>query len=119
MRTPGVRSPPLVAAAFPVNRVPSPAGSSPSPDQPEFSRDSRSIPHRKAARVLPEPVGAEINAFSPPEIAAQPAAWTGVGASNEASNQARTLELNGARAWEVKPPILRPTVSGAERPSDQ
>ena len=54
------------------------------------------MPQRKAARVLPEPVGAQISALAPPEIAAQPPAWAGVGASKEASNQRLTGALNGA-----------------------
>ncbi len=58
-------------------------------------RASLSIPQRKLARVLPEPVGAQISALSPPEIASQPPAWAGVGPSKEASNQRRTGALNG------------------------
>ena len=60
------------------------------------SRASRSIPQRKPASVLPEPVGAQISALAPPEIASQPPAWAGVGPSKEASNQRRTGALNGA-----------------------
>jgi hypothetical protein len=74
-----------------------------------------SIPQRKLARVLPEPVGAQINALAPPEIASQPPAWAGVGPSKEASNQRRTEALNGPRGSDsvlclasvVNPPILR------------
>src|ERR1044072_4545626 len=58
--------------------------------------ESRSIPQRKAASVLPEPVGAQISALAPPEIASQPPACAGVGPSKEASNQRLTGLLNGA-----------------------
>src|SRR5204863_724399 len=75
---------------------------------------SRSIPHRKAASVLPEPVGAEISVLAPEEIAGQPRAWAGVGASNEDSNQRLTGSENGARGDSAvvfgrvaNPPILR------------
>src|SRR5215212_6740169 len=60
------------------------------------SRARRSIPHRNAASVLPDPVGAQIRAFSPAVIGGHPFAWAGVGASNDASNQRRTGSLNGA-----------------------
>ena len=60
------------------------------------SRASLSIPQRKLASVLPEPVGAQISALSPPEIAAQPPAWASVGPSKEASNQRRVAAENGA-----------------------
>src|SRR5664279_3223756 len=73
------------------------------------------MPQRKLASVLPEPVGAQINALAPPEIASQPPAWAGVGPSKEASNQRRTAGLNGASGSDfvprfglaVNPPILR------------
>ena len=80
------------------------------------------MPQRKAARVLPEPVGAQINAFAPPDIASQPPVCAGVGPSNEASNQRLTGALNGASGSEstvefesmVNPPILRSAqLSGA------
>ncbi len=48
------------------------------------------MPQRKAASVLPEPVGAQIRVCSPEAIAGQPCACAGVGASKEASNQRRT-----------------------------
>src|SRR3954447_17017079 len=61
------------------------------------SRERRSIPHRNEARVLPEPVGAQISVCSPEAIAGQPAACAGVAASNEASNQRRTGSEKGSR----------------------
>ena len=51
---------------------------------------NRSIPHKKAANVLPEPVGDKINVFSPDEIAGHPAACGGVGDSNDVSNHSFT-----------------------------
>ena len=45
---------------------------------------------RKAASVLPEPVGAMTRALSPRPMACQARVWTGVGPSgNVASNQER------------------------------
>src|SRR5947208_681667 len=57
---------------------------------------SRSIPQRKAASVLPEPVGARISAWSPAAIAGQPWACASVGWGKVVSNQARTGGENGA-----------------------
>ena len=61
------------------------------------SRARRSMPQRKAASVFPDPVGAQIRLCAPDAIAGQPAAWAGVGASNEASNQRRTGSEKGSR----------------------
>ena len=73
------------------------------------------MPQRKLASVLPEPVGAQISALAPPEIASQPPSWAGVGPSKESSNQRLTGALNGASGSDsavgfasvVNPPILR------------
>ena len=73
------------------------------------------MPQRKAASVLPEPVGAQIRALSPPEIASQPPVWAGVGPAKDDSNQRLTGALNGASGSdstldlrsEANPPILR------------
>ena len=54
------------------------------------------MPQRKLARVLPEPVGAQISVWAPLEIAFQPPAWAGVGPSKDPSNQRRTGALKGA-----------------------
>src|SRR5215207_8919670 len=56
------------------------------------------MPWRKAASVLPEPVGAWINTCSPDAIAGQPSSCAGVGRSNAASNQARVSGLKWASA---------------------
>lgn len=82
------------------------------------------MPQRKAARVLPEPVGAQISALEPPAIASQPPAWAGVGASKEDSNQRLTGALKGAngsgfaRAFGrvLNPPILRAAERAYGRP---
>src|SRR5687767_15817169 len=86
------------------------------------SRARRSMPARKAARVFPDPVGAQISAFLPEAIAGQPPAWAGVGASNEASNHALTGVENGASACSAvafssvaNPSILRIGRSGKTR----
>src|SRR6185503_19965940 len=84
------------------------------------SRESLSMPQRKLARVLPEPVGAQISALAPSEIVLQPPAGAGVGPSKDASNQRRTGALNGASGSEsmlflesaVNPPILRGPLPG-------
>ena len=87
------------------------------------ARASLSIPQRKPARVLPEPVGAQISALAPPEIASQPPTWAGVGPSKEASNQRLTGALNGASGSDsgvgfgsvVNPPILLSRVASRNR----
>src|SRR6266542_2941887 len=84
------------------------------PGSPLALRASVSIPHRNAASVFPEPVGAQISVFAPPVMSGQPIAWAGVGASKEASNQRLTGVENGVRADSAvafasvaNPPILR------------
>ena len=56
---------------------------------------SRSRHHRKAASVLPLPVGAWISVCRPAAMAAQPRAWASVGASKLVANHARTAGENG------------------------
>src|SRR3954470_8621511 len=58
---------------------------------------SRSSDQRKAARVLPEPVGATSSAGSPLLIADQAPSCAGVGASNAPVNQARVASENRSR----------------------
>src|SRR4051794_13844030 len=57
----------------------------------------RSSAHRKAASVLPEPVGAEMRTCSPVAIAGQAWAWAGVGSSKELRNQSRTRGVKAER----------------------
>ena len=50
----------------------------------------RSMLHKNAASVLPEPVGAQISVWAPSAIAGQPCDWAGVGSGNDDENQALT-----------------------------
>lgn len=52
----------------------------------------------KAARVFPEPVGADKSALSPLEMLDQASSWAGVGAPSVASNQSRVALENAASA---------------------
>lgn len=52
------------------------------------------MPHRKAARVFPEPVGAEIRTCSPDAIAGQAWICAGVAAANVVRNQCCVAGLN-------------------------
>ena len=58
---------------------------------------NRSIAHRNAASVFPEPVGAEIRTCSPDAIAGHACDCAGVGAVNAALNQSRVRGLNCSR----------------------
>src|SRR5207237_9689257 len=57
------------------------------------SAASRSRHHRKAASVLPLPVGAVISVCRPGATALQPRSWTSVGLAKVDSNQARAGAL--------------------------
>jgi len=50
----------------------------------------RSMQIRKAARVLPEPVGAEISVLSPARMCGQPSRCGSVGEPKRLRNQSRT-----------------------------
>src|SRR6187431_2509988 len=50
----------------------------------------RSIAHRNAERVLPDPVGAAISVLSPRAIGGQPSTCGGVGSPKARSNHSRT-----------------------------
>src|SRR5579862_8250629 len=65
------------------------------------SAASRSIAHRNAARVLPDPVGADMSTCSPEAMAGHASSWAAVGAANAASNQARVLPVKCSRAIAV------------------
>src|SRR5262245_23378506 len=54
--------------------------------------------HRKAASVVPEPVGAAISVSSPRAIAGQPSACAAVGVPNRSRNQSATNGENGTSA---------------------
>src|SRR5262245_1664023 len=66
------------------------------------------MPHRKAASVLPEPVGAKIRVCSPRAIAGHPCSGAAVGDGKLASNQARTGGENTSSA--IRPRL--PTRTG-------
>src|SRR5574341_230301 len=57
----------------------------------------RSMLTMKAARVLPEPVGAEMSVSRPAMISGQPPDWASVGAAKRRSNHARTAGWNWSR----------------------
>jgi hypothetical protein len=56
------------------------------------------MPERKAASVLPEPVGAWMSTLFPLAIAGQPSSCAGVGAAKLRSNQALVLAEKEASA---------------------
>ena len=62
---------------------------------------SRSIAHRNAASVLPDPVGATTSVSSPLPMAPQAPAWACVGSANAPSNQARVAGENPSSASAV------------------
>src|SRR5215207_9471154 len=72
------------------------------------------MPHRNAASVLPEPVGARTSVWSPEAIAGQPCSCAAEGAAKLASNQALTAGEKRSRAMAVKLP--RGCDSRADRP---
>ena len=79
-------------APFAVSRPGSSSGSA------GAETSSRSSAQRKAASVLPEPVGATTSACAPEEIAFQAPFWAGVGAVNAPRNQSRVGRLNRSMA---------------------
>src|SRR6187200_3454710 len=88
-----------------MTRVPPGTSSRPKPVRPltdgrPFSDGglfiSRSIAHRKADSVLPDPVGAAISVLSPRAIGGQPSTCGGVGSPKARSNHSRT----GSEKWE-------------------
>ena len=83
---------------------------------------SRSMPHRKAVSVLPEPVGASTSVCSPEAMGGQACTWASVGAANVVENQAWTGAENRSRAgWGATDRRLprggdTPGRAGADRP---
>ncbi len=55
---------------------------------------TRSMLHRNAAKVFPDPVGARIRLCPPSAMAFHPCSWAGVGARKLLSNQARVGSEN-------------------------
>ena len=62
----------------------------------------RSIDDRKAVRVLPLPVGAQMSVCSPSTMCGQPCTWAGVGSGNEAGTR-RERPARTARARDDRP----------------
>jgi hypothetical protein len=58
------------------------------------SRIKRSIAHKNAARVFPDPVGAITSELSPRPAAAHASVWASVGAPNASKNHERTSGEN-------------------------
>src|SRR5207302_10283542 len=54
-------------------------------------RTSRSMQARNAARVLPDPVGAEIRVVRPVRTCGQPCSWGSVGVPNRRTNHSLTI----------------------------
>jgi hypothetical protein len=73
------------------------------------SASNVSIVARKAARVLPDPVGAWMRVCAPEAIAGHPRLWASVGSGNDVSNQALVAGEKRSRGSEVD---THPTVSG-------
>ncbi len=69
------------------------------------------MPARKAASVLPEPVGAQTSVSRPRGMRGQPAACASVGAPKRRSNQAWTAGWNEASTSEV--PVVATIVTSA------
>src|SRR5262249_35271187 len=69
---------------------------------------------RKAASVLPEPVGARMSVCRPEAMAGQPCRWAAVGSPNSERNHSRTGARNGARGSGVSMRILLPTTPSKE-----
>ena len=68
------------------------------------------MPVRKAASVLPEPVGAAISVSSPAAIAGQPSAWGSVGPSgNRRPNHVRIA------GWKEASASIEPSVPYGSR----
>ena len=79
---------------------------------------SRSIAHRNAASVLPDPVGAITRVLSPLAMADQAWACAGVGCTKVPANQLRVSGLNRSNAWgELTRPDCQaaPTLSRSRR----
>ena len=63
---------------------------------------SRSIAQRKAASVLPDPVGAMTSVLSPSAMADQASAWASVGAAKVPANHSLVSGLNRDSGFDTK-----------------
>ncbi|GAA3422216.1 hypothetical protein GCM10018952_71570 [Streptosporangium vulgare] len=61
--------------------------------EPGAEEASRSSDHRKAASVLPDPVGATTRVLSPRAIAAHAPSCAAVGAANAPANQSLVIRV--------------------------
>src|SRR5687768_11362760 len=78
--------------------------------------------HKKAASVLPEPVGARMSACSPAAIAGHPSACAGVGSPNVVRNHSRTggEKLSSTTGPPYRAPLtVSRRVRGAPSPWDK
>ncbi len=73
---------------------------------------SRSIDHRNAASVLPDPVGATTSVLSPSAMEFQAPSWAAVGAAKAPVNHSRVTAPNLLSA----PFAIRPTSSAHHAP---
>ena len=96
------------------------AGSAARPDGAGPADMSRSMAHRKAARVLPVPVGAHTSVWSPAAMAGQPSTWGGVGSENADANQARVgseKAASGPADGSASGPAIGPADGSASGPA--
>ena len=76
------------------------------------SRIRESMPARKAARVLPEPVGAAMRTSRPERMTGQPAAWASVGAAKRRRNQVWIRVEGGKDVGDLSPGPLSACCEG-------
>ena len=76
---------------------------------------SRSIDHRNAASVLPDPVGATTSACRPARIASHAPCCAGVGSAKAAANHSRVGSLKRSRTGCTPPVLAHATDRGAAR----
>ncbi len=79
-----------------------------------LSRSSRSSSIRNAARVLPDPVGAETSVCRPARIASQACRWALVGSPSRSANQRATAGWNPDKGIRKYTPL--PSGEGSLRP---
>src|SRR6185437_1496844 len=81
-------------------------------------RTSESMQARKAASVLPEPVGAEMRVVRPARMVGQPCSCGSVGVPNLFTNHSRTTGWAQARLWGMECIIQLYTVFVKDSPSE-
>ncbi len=78
---------------------------------PWLGRASRSMAHRNAASVLPEPVGAMTRVLSPSAMADQACACAAVGSAKVPVNHSRVSALNRAAVGIGRSELIQPSCS--------